>query len=249
MAGGGAALLRDQFDRRFHHSRDVEKELGLPLLGEVPFLGEEAEADAQAQELLRNLATSLQLLPKARDRRLILIASSDAGEGRTTVTGRLGQTMADRDQRVLLVDADLQNPALHHLLGATNGSGFANLLADPARVPQEVIQPLSPNLHLLSAGTTPGEASKLLGSQDGRLTLERIRNLPGYDMVLFDSPPTLAVGDALLLGRELDGIVFVVGLEVVERALPSEAIKRFRATGTEVLGIVTNSPSVRSENS
>ena len=76
-----------------------------------------------------------------------------------------------------------------------------------------------------------------------------IRDRPGYDMVLFDSSPTLGVGDALLLGRELDGIVFLVGLEEVERAMPAQALERFRATGAEVLGIVTNSPSVPSESS
>ena len=165
------------------------------------------------------------------------------------ITALLGRTLADLGQRMLLVDADLQNPALHHLLGATNGSGFSDLLADPARLPEEVIQSLSRNLHLLSVGTTPGEASKLLGSKDGRRILERIRNLPGYDMVLFDSSPTLGVGDALLLGRELDGIVFLVGLEEVERAMPAQALERFRATGAEVLGIVTNSPSVPAESS
>ena len=242
VAGGGAALLRDQFDRRYHHSREVEKELGLPLLGEVPFLPEEAEADQQAQETLRNLATRIELLPKARDRRLILIASSDAGEGRSMVTARLGETLADLGKRVLLVDADLRNPTLPLKLGVNNSRGFADLLADSASAPQGVIQPVSDNLHLLSAGSTPEDATRRLSSEPFRRLLERIRNLPGYDVVLFDSPPTLAVGDSLLLAREVDGTVFVVGLEQVERALPAQAIERFRDIGANLLGIVTNRP-------
>lgn len=242
VAGGGAALLREQFDRRYHHSREVEHVLGLPLLGEVPFLPEEAEADPQAQETLRNLATNLELLPKGRERRLILIASSDAGEGRTLVTARLGETLADLGKRVLLVDADLRTPSLPLKLGVNNGRGFADLLLDSASAPEEVIQPVGDNLHLLSAGSTPEEASRRLGSEPFRRLLERIRNLPGYDMVLFDSPPTLAVGDSLLLAREVDGILFVVGLKQVERALPAQAIERFRDIGAEVLGVVTNRP-------
>lgn len=242
VAGGGAALLRDQFDRRYHHSTEVEQELGLPLLGDVPFLPEEAEADQQAQETLRNLATSLELLPKGRDRRLILIASSDAGEGRSMVTARLGEALANLGKRVLLVDADLRTPSLLLKLGVNNGRGFADLLADSAIDPQELIQPVADNLHLLSAGSTPEEASKRLGSEPFRRLLERIRNLPGYDVVLFDSPPALSVGDSLLLAREVDGTVFVVGLEQVERALPAQAIERFRDIGAEVLGVVTNRP-------
>lgn len=242
IAGGGAALLREQFDRRYHQSREVEQELGLPLLGEVPFLPEEAEADLQAQETLRNLATSLELLPKGRERRLILIASSHAGEGRTMVTARLGETLADLGQRVLLVDADLRKPTLPQKLGVNNGRGFADLLADSAIDPQELIQPVADNLHLLSAGSTPEEASRRLGSEPFRRLLERIRNQSGYDMVLFDSPPALSVGDSLLLAREVDGIVFVVGLDQVERALPAKSIERFRDIGADLLGVVTNRP-------
>jgi capsular exopolysaccharide synthesis family protein len=181
-------------------------------------------------------------LPKQRERRLILIASADAGEGRSTVTARLGKALADQGQRVLLVDGDLRNPNLPLKLGVNNGRGLAELLADSASAPEEVIQPVGDNLHLLSAGSSPEEASRRLGSEAFRRLLERIRDLPGYDVVLFDSPPTLSVGDSLLLAREVDGTVFVVGLEQVERALPAQAIERFRDIGSEVLGIVTNRP-------
>lgn len=241
VAGGGAALLRDQFDRRYHHSREVEQELGLPLLGEVPFLPE--EADPQAQETLRNLATNLELLPKGRERRLILIASSSAGEARSVVTARLGETLADLGQRVLLVDADLRTPTLPQKLGVKNSRGFADLLLDPASAPQEVVQPVGDNLHLLTAGSTREEATRRLSSEPLRRLLGRIRDLPDYDVVLFDSPPTLAMGDSLLLAREVDGIVFVVGLEQVERALPAQAIERFRNIGADLLGVVSNNPT------
>jgi capsular exopolysaccharide synthesis family protein len=242
VAGGGAALLREQFDRRYHHSSEVEHDLGLPLLGEVPFLPEEAEAGPQAQETLRNLATNLELLPKGRDSRLILIASSDAGEGRSMVTALLGKAMADLGKRVLLVDADLRNSTLPLKLGVNNGRGLADLLADSASAPEEVIQPVGDTLHLLSAGSSPEEACKRLGSEPFRRLLKRIRDLPGYDTVLFDSPPTLSVGDSLLLAREVDGIVFVVGLEQVERAQPAHALERFRDIGAYLLGVVTNRP-------
>jgi capsular exopolysaccharide synthesis family protein len=243
VAGGGAALLRDQFGQRYHNSIEVAEELRLPLLGQVPILSEEADAYPQVPEPLRNLATNLQLLPKGRHRRLILIASSDEGEGRSMVTSRLGRALADLGQRVLLVDADLQHPALHLQFGANNTGGFADLLTGAVRTPEELIHPVSDNLHLMSAGPFPGEASKRLGSEHGQRVLEWIRDMPDYDVVLFDSSPTLAVGDALLLSREVDGIVFVVGLELVERSRPAQAIERFRGVDAHILGVVTNRPS------
>jgi capsular exopolysaccharide synthesis family protein len=246
LAGGGAALLRDQFDRRFHCSREVEQELGLPLLGRVPFLPEMAGSAPRAGETLCNLVTSLELLPegpKGRDRRLILMASADAGEGRSMLAALLGQTLADQGQRVLLVDTDLHNPTLHLLLGATNGRGVADLLADSEKAPEEVIQPLSDTLHFLSAGSSPQEASKRLGSVPCHRLLERLRHVAGYDMVIFDSPPSVNVGDALLLAREVDGTIFVVSLEQVDRALPAQALERLRDIRAEVLGVVTNRPT------
>jgi capsular exopolysaccharide synthesis family protein len=246
ISGGGAALLRDQFDQRFHHSREVEQQLGLPLLGRVPFLPEMAGSAPRAGETLCNLVTSLELLPegpKGRDRRLLLMASADAGEGRSLLAALLGQTLADQGQRVLLVDTDLRNPTLHLLLGATNGRGFADLLANSESTPEEVIQPLSDTLHFLSAGSSPQEASKRLGSEPCRRLLERLRHLPGYDMVLLDSPPSVNVGDALLLARDVDGIIFVVSLEQVDRALPAQALERLRDIRAEVLGVVTNRPT------
>jgi capsular exopolysaccharide synthesis family protein len=243
VAGGGAALIRDQLDRRYHRSSEVARDLGLPLLGDIPFLPEGTEASPAAQEALRNLATTLELLPNGRGRRLILIASADAAEGRSRLAALLGRTLADQGQRVLLVDADLQNPTLPAKLGVEAGPGCADLLLDAAKAPDTLIQPLGNRLDLLSAGTLPGQASRLLGSQDGRRMIEKIRNLPDYDLVLFDTPPTMAVGDALLLGREVDGIVFVVALERVNRALPAQALDRFRGIGAEVLGVVANTPS------
>ena len=240
IAGGGAALLRDQLEKRYYRSSEVEEELGLPLLGQVPFLSEEADTSPQAMEPLHNLATNLHLLPKGRDSRMILIASSDEGEGRTMVTSRLGRALTDLGQRVLLVDADLQHPALHLQLGKRNTGGFADLLTGAVSTPEELIQPVSDNLHLLSAGPRPAEASRRLGTEQVQQVLERIRNMPDYDVVLFDSPPTLAVGDAPLLSRELDGVVLLVGLELVERSRPAQSIERLRGVGAHIFGVVTN---------
>jgi capsular exopolysaccharide synthesis family protein len=243
IAGGGAALLADRLNHRYHQSVEVERDLKLPLLGEVPFLSHEAEGSSQKQKPLRELAIRLQLLPKPTDNQLILIASSVSGEGRSRLTAWLGQTLAELGQRVLLVDADLHAPTLHLYLGANNTSGLFDLLTNAGRGPEELIQPMSPNLHVLSAGSSPGEASSLLGSPEGRRVLQSIRNLGSYDFVLFDSPATLLVGDALLLSREVDGVVVLVGLELVERSKPAQALERLRTSGADLLGVVTNRPS------
>ena len=206
VAGGGAAMLRDRLDRRYHHSGEVEQELALPLLGDLPHFQEDTDAVPLAQESMRNLASRLELLPAGRQRRLVLIASAAAGEGKSLITTRLAQTLADLGQRVLVVDADLRHPSLHRMAGATNGVGLSDLLADDSRALDAVIQSLGANLHLLSAGSAPEAVCRSWSGELCGHMVALIRNLPGYDTVLFDSPASLAVADALLLSRELDGV-------------------------------------------
>lgn len=253
MAGVGAALLRDRFDHVFHRPQEVEDELALPLLGSLPFLplerglskgqaaaGLEPEARVALNESLRNLFTSFRQLRADKAVRLIAMASTVDGEGKSMASALFAQTLADLGQRVLLVDADMRRPTLQLHLDVDNGEGLSNLLTDPTLLAEGVIQPISANLDLITAGPVPPDATKLLSSQWCSAVVEQIRALPGYDVVLFDTPPALKLSDALLLSEQLDGLLFLVSLQRVDRALPLKVLRRFRSSGVDVLGLLTN---------
>jgi succinoglycan biosynthesis transport protein ExoP len=79
--------------------------------------------------------------------------------------------------------------------------------------------------------------------------VEMIRQLPGYDLVIFDTPPALLLSDPVLLAEHLDGLIFLVGLVRVNRDLSVQALQRLRNTGVDVLGVLANQPERRGSGS
>jgi polysaccharide biosynthesis transport protein len=257
VGGLAAAVIRDRLDHVFHSSRELEDELRLPLLGVIPHLPVgHGQTIAQAlaelsperrfgvRESLRNLFASFRLLRAGKPLRLLLISSTGQAEGKTTAASLYAQTLADLGQKVLLVDADMRRPRVHRYMGLDNVAGISTLLTVPeeptAELVQDLIQPAGEGLAVLPAGDSPPDAAKLLSSERCRALCQVIRALPGYDVVLFDSPPALELADPVLLSEHLDGLVFLVGIQRVDRALPEQALRRIRASGVDVLGVVAN---------
>ena len=260
LAGVGLALLRDRLDHVFHSARELKEALikegqGLPLLGVVPYLpGRDVNTISLAlaamasglrfeiKESLRNLFANFRMLRADKAVRLVAITSSIQGEGKSTTTALFAQTLADLGQRVLLVDADMRRPMLHRYVGVDNGVGFSSLLTDASIAIESTIQPIQNGLDLLSSGPMPPDATRLLSSERCGVVVEAIRQLPGYDLVLFDTPPAFLLSDPVLLASHLDGLLFLVGLSRVNRDLPGQALQRVRETGVDVLGVLANQP-------
>ncbi|MEB3168340.1 MAG: polysaccharide biosynthesis tyrosine autokinase [Synechococcaceae cyanobacterium] len=255
-AGIGAALLRDRLDHVFHDPIDLRDSLPVPLLGVVPHLsGAEGTTIAAAvkalgsgqrfeiRESLRNVFANFRLLRADKTVRLVAITSASQGEGKSTTTALFALTLAQLGQKVLLVDADMRRPMLHRYLGAENGVGLSSLLTDPSIPIGEALVSVQPELDLLPAGPMPPDTTKLLSSERCGAVVEAIRALPHYDLILFDTPPAFLLSDPVLLAEHLDGLLFVVGMQRVNRDLPGLALERMQETGVDVLGVLANQPA------
>lgn len=253
VAGIGAAIIRERTDNVFHTPLEAEKELQLPVLGLIPYLPLEPGVEISTsiskmsaserfaiKESLRSLFTTFRLLRADRDIRLVGVTSSTQGEGKSTAVTIFARTLADLGLKVLVVDADLRLPMQTRYLGLANGDGFSSILTDPARDIRTLIQPIQDNLDILPAGPKPPDPAKLLNSTRAQDVINQIRDLPDYDIVLFDAPPCLMLSDPILLGEKLDGILFLVGLGKVSRELAPQACRRIKATGVDVLGLICN---------
>lgn len=194
---------------------------------------------------MRNIFANFRLLRADKPVRLVAMTSSTQGEGKSTTTALFAQTLAQVGQRVLLVDADMRRPMLHRYLGTDNTEGLSSLLTDPQLEPVSLVRQLQDGLDLLTAGPTPPDPTQLLSSARCELVVQMIRNMPGYDMVIFDTPPAFILSDPVLLAEHLDGLIFLVGLSRVNRDLPALAIERMADTGVDVLGVLANQPVSR----
>ena len=248
-----AAYLRDRTDRVFHNPEEAEKALQLPVLGLIPFLpldpamtiaasmGQMGEAERFAiKESLRGLFTTFRMLRVDSQPRLIGITSSSQGEGRSTAVAVFATTLADLGLRVLVVDGDLRLPSQQSLFGLEKGEGFSSLLLNPALQAADLIQPVNDHLDLLLAGPKVPDPARLLNSRRCREVVNQIRQLPNYDLILFDTPPCLLITDASMLGEQLDGMLFLVGLGKVSGDMAPQACRRIKAAGIDLLGAICN---------
>lgn len=170
--------------------------------------------------------------------RSIMITSAHSGEGKTTTAANLAAAYAQADKKVILVDADLRKPMLHHIFNISNRSGLSNILANQNSV-QELIRPTqAPNLSVITSGPVPPNPSEMLASS--RMD-EIIRELSGvYDIVLIDCAPALAVTDSQVVAAKCDGTLLVIESGKVKKDLAKKVLANLEHVKARILGVVLN---------
>jgi Mrp family chromosome partitioning ATPase len=234
------ALARDQLAPRAGGSRELSRLLGLPVLASVPRARQGSArplrgASGIEHEGYGTLATLLRLsLPpvdattpprlgtpaNSGGRNVVLVTSTVHGEGKSTVTARLGRALAHGGHRTLVVSADLRSPTLHDLLGVPSKPGVAELLdkaaeaapADLAQLAAESVQRAPgerrAGLDVLPTGRMPADPDNVLDYATLDAFFGAIASL-GYDYVLVDAPALLGSADAQALARHCTSVLYV----------------------------------------
>jgi capsular exopolysaccharide synthesis family protein len=195
-----------------------------------------ADVPAVAIEQYRRLAASLHHAQFERETKVLMITSASPGEGKTLTATNLALTLSESYRRtVLLIDADLRRPSLHHVFKVPNVLGLSNALKSDTDQKLSVIQ-VSANLTVLPAGRPdPDPMSGLTSDRMRRIVQEAAAR---FDWVIIDTPPVGFLSDANLLAAMVDAALFVVRAgkspyRLIQRSL--EAIGRDR-----ILGVVLN---------
>jgi polysaccharide biosynthesis transport protein len=241
----GLAFGLEYLDDTVKTPDDIARRLGLPLLGLIPAVrGEDspvlnAPVPHDFGEAFRSLRTSLVFSSGSEKTRIIAVTSSQPLEGKTTAACNLAMALALGGGRVLLIDADMRRPALHKLLGVPNVAGLSHLLVGQAPVREAIRPTTEPNLYLISAGVTPPNPSELLGSSRMKALLTSLTSGP-FDWVIVDTPPVLAVTDAVILAGQVSGIAFVIGSEMTRRAHAQHALEMLMTARPPMIGAVLN---------
>jgi capsular exopolysaccharide synthesis family protein len=201
------------------------------------------KSSAMAESFRATLTSILTTGSSREERRVVLITSPSPQEGKSTVITNLAIALAEIDQRVLLIDADLRRPRLHTALNQANTWGLSDLLRETTPCedyPGEALcrKTHVPRLSFLPSGPGSVNVSKLLYSSRMDDLLLRFRN--EFDAVLIDSPPVLRVADARILSRLADAVVLVFRAGVTTRESAALALNTFAADGAPVLGTILN---------
>lgn len=195
------------------------------------------DARSPVSEAYRAFRTSL-LLASASSPKIMVITSSFAREGKTTTSVNLATVLAQMGKPVLLIDADLRRPRLGKVFPGKMNLGLVNYLA--ANIPlEDTIQTTQvPNLSVILSGPIPPNPSELLASDRMKHLIEELR--AKYAFVIFDSPPVLAVTDAIVLAASADGVVLTVHGGQTPRELVQRSAERLRLSNIPVLGALLN---------
>jgi polysaccharide biosynthesis transport protein len=241
----GLAFGIEYLDDTVKTPEDITRRLRVPLLGlvpairgdRVPVLTETVPHDFG--EAFRSLRTSLVFTSGSEHTRVVAVTSSQPLEGKTTTAANLALALALGGARVLLIDADMRRPGLHKTLGMENGIGLSHLLVGQARVRDAIQKTPEPNLLVITAGRTPPNPSELLASERMNSFLLNLQHGP-FDWVIVDTPPVLAVTDAVILAPKVSGVVFVIGSEMTRRAHAERALETLRSSRPRALTAVLN---------
>ncbi len=193
------------------------------------------EPASAAAEAYRTLRTNILFSSLDKPIHTLLITSAEPTPEKSLTAANLAVTMAQAEQRVLLVDCDLRQPMLHTIFGLANDQGLTSAILD-----QEAplaIQPTEvPGLSLLPSGPLPPRPADLLGSRRMEGLLHRLRQ--AADIVIFDTPPVQNVTDALVLSTRVDGVLLVVQAGRSRRDRVREARQKLEKVKANLLGVV-----------
>ncbi len=239
---GGAVFLRTELDDSIRVPEDVSQKLDLALLGVIPIneagtveddLSDPKTAISEAYSSLSGsllYATPQGLAPT------ILITSSQPSEGKSTTCRALAKTFSRMGRRVILIDADVRRPSLHHFAGTDNSVGLTTVLTGQATLAEAVHTGGGQAFSYLTAGPTPPAPTELLASVKMQ---EIIDELAGqFDLVIVDSSPVLGLADAPMLSVLVDGVVFVVEAGRGRRGALKSSLRRLKTMRPNLLGAV-----------
>ena len=188
-------------------------------------------------EAYRSLRTAL-MLSTADDLQVISMTSAVPGEGKTATATNLATVIAQLGRRVLVVDADLRRPRMHKVFRTSNRHGLVNYLTAHAELEGLVFETPVPNLYLCPSGPIPPNPSELLSSDRMRSFLAKVRDR--FDYVIIDSPPTLPVADAVILGTMVDAVLICARAGVLVRDDAKLCRERLSYAGIRLVGTILN---------
>ncbi len=249
LSAAAAVLAVEFFDTRIRDIEELEQLVGRNILGLFPSfeiedlkkiqeIAFEGSQHSPAVESLRTIRTNIRLAHPDVNAKTLLITSSVSQEGKTTVSSNIAVSFALAGRRTLLVDTDMRKPRVHKLFGLDNKEGISTYMLGEKPIDQLIRRNVYQGLDVLFCGPIPPNPAEMMESKRFRDMVDRLKEL--YDIVIFDSPPIIAVSDAAIIGTMMDGVIIVVKIRQISRDILKRAVAQLTKANTMLLGAVVN---------
>jgi succinoglycan biosynthesis transport protein ExoP len=248
------AIAIELLDYGFRSLSQIEALTGLPTLGMVPLIVRKevnrrphqlavAKPGSVYGEAVRTLRTALILSDSERPPRTIVVTSSVPNEGKTSTALSIACQSAKSGQRCIILDCDLRQSSVHVHCDLPNRVGLADYLVGKARLEEVIEIDAVSGTHLIPAGARAPNPIDLLGSPQMRRLVKALSQ--SYDLVILDTPPVLAVSDALVMVRHVDATVFLIRWEKTRRQAAMSGLKLALEAGANLAGVVLSQVDVK----
>ena len=197
----------------------------------------ENEPKSIAAESYRTLRTNIQYSSFDKEYRVIVVTSSEPGEGKSTTAGNLALCMAQGDKKVILIDCDLRKPSLHKKFKVSNLVGLSDVIIGKADL-KSAAHRYNKDLVLLTSGKIPPNPSEMLSSKTMEKLLESLKDT--FDYIILDTPPVQAVTDSQILSTKADGTILVVRAEKTKKESVENAVNLLKKVNSNIIGTVLN---------
>lgn len=266
LFGTALAFLLDLKDNTIKNTQEVESMFAYPLQGVVPDMSLDGKTQPlqlpgvegsnrpesvvsevsmmPLKEAYQNIQVNLKLLDTKAQNKVIAITSSVPQEGKSSVSANLAVARSQCGQRILLIDADMRRPTQHRIWEISNQIGLSEVLERQADW-RDGVQNVMPNLDVLTAGSIPNNPIALLDSLAFTDFIDKVSQ--AYDQVIFDTPPIIGIADTKIIGRAVDGFLFVVRPGVADYSSATAAKKMLDNTKQKVLGVIVNGANMKRE--
>lgn len=256
--GVGLVLLLEALDSGFRTVQQLEKALGLPvlgMLGELPHVkGEHGDVRAHYvtekptsafTESVRAVRTALGFAKPDGNVQVLLVTSSVPQEGKSMFAASLAQVAAMGEQKVVLIDADMRRPSQAHNFHLQPKAGLAELLAGKVALKDVLYSIKGTNLWVLPAMPNSQFSQELLGSEKMKALMAALRK--DFGTIVIDSPPVMAVADAMTLSNLADASLYMVRWGTTPRPIAMGAVKQLQNTPLGVTGVVMTRVDLESQ--
>ena len=251
IAAGGIVFLIAFLQDEVRDPEEFSRRWGVPVVGGIthyPYNQDQlitvAKPRMPVSEAFRSLRTNLQFSGIDTPLKTVLVTSASPSDGKSSIVANLATVIAQSEKNVVVMDADMRRPTLHKLFKLSNRIGLSDyFIRTPEKMTGVVKKTRVNGLNIITSGSLPPNPSELLSSSKMQDVLSLLEK--HFDMVLLDSPPLLAVTDALILAKSVNGVLLVVDPKKTKRGAIRQAIEQLQRLDTRLLGVVLNNIKVK----
>ena len=256
-----AIIIYDVFDDTIKETEELSKRYKKAVLGEIQTVETEKTSKKKdngkngvhkqervllfnkgipfnVAESYKSIRSNIMFTLGTTDSKVIAVSSPNPSEGKSTTAANIAIALAQTDNSVLLIDADLRKPVQHRIFKTRNIDGLSTLIIQKSTMEEAVKAKIFNGLDLLTAGPIPPNPSELLASERCKAILDEL--IKKYDYVIIDTPPVNVVSDALVIKSSISGILLVLKYAFTTNADVSECMKQIELSGVNMLGFVLN---------